>query len=217
MFKKNHLSLQEIVITSFLSALNIVFYISLFSVKKNSLFPLYVLKKVSYKLFLSDFFVLLSAIPFLFLPFYSRKSFSFLGSFISEAGCFFLRGSKYAYNPFVSFFYAICWGILPNIFFKNKKNFIKKKKNFFSIYFFLTIIIFFHFIFYTVFNILCANYLYLKDLSWKKNFDIIEFLFKRYLFIRFFLLFLYSFIITYLYIKLSSVILKYTSKYYQLN
>ncbi|WBL31372.1 hypothetical protein [Candidatus Phytoplasma sacchari] len=208
MIKKKYSFLKEIIITSFLSSISIIFRMLLFSIRKNFIYFYYFF----YRIFLVDFFALLSIIPFLVLPFYSRIFFSFLGSFISEISWFFLRGSKFIFNPFLSFFYAICWGILPNIFLKNKKSFLK-------IYFSLTIIIFFHFVFYILLNILFINSLLFSNIN--KKILSLNFLnqkvFKNILLARFFLLFLNSFIISYLYIKIRNSILEYTSEYFRLN
>ncbi|WCA22427.1 hypothetical protein [Candidatus Phytoplasma oryzae] len=199
---KNYFFLRQIVITSFLSSLSIILRISLFSFKKKFI-PF---SPFFYRIFLVDLVPLFSIIPLLFLPLYSSIFFCFLGAFISEASIFFLRSSKYIYNPFLSLTYAFCFGILPSFF-------LKRKNFFYSVYFSLLFIFIIYFCFYVLLNLFFLNFIIKFRNNKLNNFNIL--IFKNFLLIRFLFLFFYSFVFSYLYLKIKNVILGYTSEYYR--
>ncbi|KXT29267.1 putative membrane protein [Candidatus Phytoplasma oryzae] len=194
-FTKKNSFLKQIIISSFLSSLAVIFQVLTFFIKKN-FFPL-----IFNKIFFFDF----SIIPFLILTSYANIFFCFFGSFFAETISFFLRGSKYFYNPFFSLFYSICYGLLPSVLL-NKKSF-----SFFKTYFFITLILIIYFFIYFIPRIVWYTILLIEK---KNNFPFIEikskwnfFKLRYFLFFKFFSIFIFSFILTYFYLKIKKIII----------
>ncbi|WP_323847646.1 MAG: hypothetical protein Q2306_02095 [Phytoplasma sp.] len=194
--KKNytyyHSVLKQIILASMLSVVS--FFIKNFS------------NKICPSLFKKFFFIdFLCYIPLLIIPLYSKKYFSFIIVSLSEGIAFWSRSSSYPYNPILSLFYGIIWGILPN-FFLNKKN-----NSFFRVYFFINLIFIFHFVFYYIISIIWIKFYFFQN----NFFDLKNNLFsysrityiKFYLLIKFFSLFIISLVNTYLYLRIKRQVL----------
>jgi hypothetical protein len=194
--KKNYSFLKQIIITSFLSSLSIVISI----IKKKQLYPFF---SHLNKIFYLD---LISIIPFLIMPLYTSKFFCFLGTFLTEIITFFLRNSRYTYNPFLSLTYAFCWGILPGLLLKEKTT------SFTKTYLSLSFIFIIYFFSYIFLGLTWINFIIVKKNTSNKFFFNFNNVFgfyrlKPFLFIKFFFLFISAFVITYLHLKIKKTII----------
>lgn len=188
--------LKQIIIVAVLCSLSIVLYET-----TNKFFrsiPFYIRKF----LFL-DF---VGIIPFLLIPLYisnnnASKFLVFFGVSCSEAlGFFIFRFKTYTFSFILNFAYAICWGFLPNFFFKTNYSFLKT-------YFLILLLFIFHYLFVTLlgaciyFNLITYN---ISILSFLTSHNFVKFIFdKRYYFIiRFFSLPIVAFAVAFLYLRI---------------
>ncbi|KND62535.1 hypothetical protein [Candidatus Phytoplasma phoenicium] len=187
-----HSFLKQIVIIAVLCSLSIVLYAT-----TNKFFlsiPFTIRKFV--------FLDFVGIIPFLFIPLYTSnkttiKGLVFLGVSFSEAvGYFIFRYKAYPFSFILNFTYGICWGLLPNFFFKKNYSFIKT-------YFLILLLFIFHYLFV---NILAAGlyFHFLTDTTDKIS--ILSFFISNkkcyYFVLRFFSLPIVSFVVTFLYFRI---------------
>ncbi|MGI3136418.1 MAG: hypothetical protein ACN23H_02455 [Candidatus Phytoplasma vitis] len=189
--------LRQIIIASILSGLSVV--IKILSNK--------FIKGPFFKIILKTTFVdFLCFIPLLIIPLYSKKSFAFIGAFLSEGIAFFCnKRSSYVYNPILSLTYGFIWGILPSLFLTKKKDSLLK------IYFSITFIFIIHFIFYYMLSITWIKFVFL-DQNYSLNLKANIFGLRRvessvFFCIKFVSLFILSFICAFIYNRTKKVLL----------
>ncbi|MBP3059467.1 hypothetical protein FEF22_001575 [Texas Phoenix palm phytoplasma] len=182
--------LKQIILTSLFSSFSIV--LKLFVNKFFASFFFFLFLR---KIFLLDF---ISFLPLVIIPLYVEKKYiSFFGVFFSEAISFFLRQSKFFYNPFLSFLYAICWGFLPSLFLQ------KKNYSFLKTYFIFYFLFVFYFFTYFLLSLIWIDFSFFN----KKN-GILFFCqfsserIKFFIYIKFLSIFFISFLFTYLFLKI---------------
>ncbi|MFR0367777.1 hypothetical protein [Candidatus Phytoplasma palmae] len=191
MQNKNPYSLlRQIIITSLFSSFSII--LKLFFNKFFVSFFFFLFLK---KIFLFDF---ISFLPLAMIPLYVEKKYiAFFGVFFAETFSFFLRQSKFIYNPFLSLLYAICWGLLPSLFLQ------KKNYSFLKTYFIFTFIFIFYFFTYFLLSLVWTGFSFFnnqKSILFFSQFSTERI--KFFIYVKFFSIFIVSFLFTYLFLKI---------------